>query len=873
MFHTLFWALFLNTAFFASEQDSEKIPLSPPEEIVTLSLKSDFLIQGLVSPLSGQLCLRQKDLEVKGAQKLCLERIYLPPFIPEHSKDQELYQLYQHLLGKYKGWVYFPHIKIQAFFPAEISYPSKEIMRETFKGTPTVRMNYKNGLSLEFKVDGKQVTLTSEPFGISNTCGDIPKRQFDPRNTSISIKKDRKTIKVITPEGIYRFYRLTQSHALPNRNISYHLEKEILKNGKVIRYYYENNKLISIRALNPKEDIVYARLDIQKEKDWKKFSSSSKDHVTYQYENRYFETEVKNNGRYYKLAGYFPPILKKVSSPFFHNEKMHTTQELLMDFSDNRTYPFKCSYSLQGKQGEKTYRLTELQLPVGEKDEYQSVCTMAYHPGIPGKKESRTTVCYWNGKKVVYRFNNKMLLKKIETYGANGDLQLQKQYHWYPNQWLKAIDYIDKNGQLFHKKHYEYDDFGNPILEAFSGDLSGEGKQECYAIYKTPSQDGKNLLLKKEEEEGKIFLYEYLPNTNLITAQFTQVEQKIYHRQFFMYDENHNLIKKIVDDGSSKNPADLSSVTQREVTDYKLRQKAPFLHMPEVIEEKYWEEGEEKLYKKKILTYDPKGNITQEDIYDAEKIFSYSIYREYNERGDLLSETDPLGKKTVYKYNKRGYCQQKKLPYNKLTIDRCLDVRGNLLQETHKGKQGDKTFSYKYDLQDHLIKKIDEYQNITKYTYDPVTHKITHTIYPKILSLEGEKTDVCIKASYDALGRKISSTDANGNTTFYAYNAREKITKILYSDGTSESFIYSKNGYLKQHLNQEGLKTLYDYDVWGNVIQKQFISEEREITRETFSYNIFHKLNETDREGNIRTYQYDGKGRTIENNKSQFSFY
>ena len=87
-------------------------------------------------------------------------------------------------------------------------------------------------------------------------------------------------------------------------------------------------------------------------------------------------------------------------------------------------------------------------------------------------------------------------------------------------------------------------------------------------------------------------------------------------REFSDYDDCHNLIQTILDDGTSPEKTDLTEVTQRTITRITLRQQ-PFLHMPEWIEEKYLEEGSEKLLKRTHLKYDTQGNVSQEEIYDA----------------------------------------------------------------------------------------------------------------------------------------------------------------------------------------------------------------------------------------------------------------
>lgn len=100
---------------FATEEDLEELLLSTPDQVATLASEPNYLVGGLINPLSGQLALRQVDLVVKGAQNILLSRIYIPPYIPnflcphKHNKEEwnKLY-LYRHLSKNYKGWQFFP---------------------------------------------------------------------------------------------------------------------------------------------------------------------------------------------------------------------------------------------------------------------------------------------------------------------------------------------------------------------------------------------------------------------------------------------------------------------------------------------------------------------------------------------------------------------------------------------------------------------------------------------------------------------------------------------------------------------------------------------------------------------------------------------
>ena len=100
----LIYFLLTTTVIFSEEEPKEDLFPSTPDQISTLTSEPDYLVGGLISPLSGQLVLRQTDLIIKGAQNIILSRTYVPPYMPcsfpKHKNYQEEYDkryLYYHL--------------------------------------------------------------------------------------------------------------------------------------------------------------------------------------------------------------------------------------------------------------------------------------------------------------------------------------------------------------------------------------------------------------------------------------------------------------------------------------------------------------------------------------------------------------------------------------------------------------------------------------------------------------------------------------------------------------------------------------------------------------------------------------------------------
>jgi YD repeat-containing protein len=121
--------------------------------------------------------------------------------------------------------------------------------------------------------------------------------------------------------------------------------------------------------------------------------------------------------------------------------------------------------------------------------------------------------------------------------------------------------------------------------------------------------------------------------------------------------------------------------------------------------------------KKRHLIYDPYGNIAKEEVYDAEGVLRYTICKTYNERGDLLSETNPLGKQSTYTYDARGRAETSTNFSHRLHTTFRHDTKGRLCERVEKGDDGVMhAITADYDFYDRLIHKKDPFQNSTSYT-------------------------------------------------------------------------------------------------------------------------------------------------------------
>jgi len=644
------------------------------------------------------------------------------------------------------------------------------------------------------------------------------------------------------------------------------LNKEVLPNGKILRYQYNKERqLVRVISMDPKEIHTYATIEIDSspDKTSSKFSTHSGQAATYHQRPKQNPFKLPKGSKPLKVEKRVLNLLAitKASSPFYASETMSFANTLLNSYSGHQNL-FSCEYAESGESHSKNKRVSKLLFPV-DGTHFQPVHEFSYQPPLVGEKAGSTTVRNIDGSFVIYEYSKELLLIAIKHYSADSTLKRKKQFCWTENHWLSTVDCQDGNGYILYTKTYEYDAYGNPVREVFSGDLSGIGIAQNVTTRQF-SIDGLHLLLEEKTPEGKILSFHYLPNTNLITAKLTKEKDRILQREFNAYDDCNNLIKHIEDNGTALEPENLKDVTQRKITAYILRNQHPFLHLPEWIEEKYIENGSEKLLKRTHLSYDIHGNVCEESVYDAEGTLAYIVHKSYNDRGDLTAVTNAIGQEACYEYDAKGRCISS-VNFSKniqTTIE--YDLRDRVIKTEEVGYDSIcHSTSFSYDSNDHLIKKIDTFKNSTEYSYDPLSQKVISTTSPSICDQEGRSISVTTISTYDAFGREISKTDANGNMTNFHYAGHALPIEIIHPDQSRETLSYTQTGLLESHINQDGLKTSYAYDILDRVTEKLFSTADKEVGSETFVYDSFNLLKKTDLEGNCTNYTYDGAGRIV----------
>lgn len=257
-------------------------------------------------------------------------------------------------------------------------------------------------------------------------------------------------------------------------------------------------------------------------------------------------------------------------------------------------------------------------------------------------------------------------------------------------------------------------------------------------------------------------------------------------------------------------------------------------------------------------TYDMIGRVlTVSQVYYETASSQWVSYVEkaykYDAQGNVVKQLDALGYQAgtgsaVSEKINSGYGTE----YTYNLANQLITLR----DPVSKDRSLPYSAKYDYDALGRLIKETDANGAITNYYYNNNGNLLSKSTQKSVSDSE-VTTEVY---TYDLLGRVLSYTDANDNCTTYEYNVFGKVSEIVYpGDDTISAetvyYQYDSNGNLARTWNITGSETLYAYDSQGRILSKT----ERN-TNGTGAITISYKY---DKNGNLR-YVTDGNSATTE---------
>ena len=270
-----------------------------------------------------------------------------------------------------------------------------------------------------------------------------------------------------------------------------------------------------------------------------------------------------------------------------------------------------------------------------------------------------------------------------------------------------------------------------------------------------------------------------------------------------------------------------------------------------------------------IVQHDIDGNIVAET-----DPLGRTIAYTWDADGNMLTETNPSGAVRTHVYT--GYAKDSSTDFEGCTESWTYDVAGRVTD--HTDALGNVATSV-YDAAGNMSEQIDRLGNSKTYTVDAsgnvtsVTDRvgaITSWTYDSNGWQTGE-TDPegnVTSWTYDAVGRRLSQTDAVG-TTWYGYDDAGQLVEVIAPDGGVDSYTYDAAGRETSWTDALGRVTSYVYDWNGNKIQTihpdgtsiqvQYDAENRKVAG-------------IDELGNVTTIVRDGAGQEAELYKPDGTF-
>jgi YD repeat-containing protein len=844
--------------------------------IATTEGDPSALVDGIVNVITGDLYALEEDIVIQGVEPLRIKRSYVS------AKGT----------GNWSFFENFSAVRFVRTYSAYINEPN---------GTTLIYRYDLDELKHKKKKDDfifHPLNLNREALGFTNTARGAISANTNLKNQIVRMNKEGDLLSVICPNATKRIYRPTKGQkptTLPNgkkafETYHYLLHSEELPNGnKIIYHWNDKNTLVSIRTTDPSGQKTYAEARFEYFGKWRKnrndkqycdnpnFNIHTSDGRILQYQF-FCEGDIKHGGTWYlnRIVSSEDPaeVIHYLGKEPYRNRLLSTialpqSRHLHVSYyhpgvNDNGVH-------VKGIQDPLCCNVKALSSPVGTKAEALFTHKFFYFP-----PEKKTIVYDADDIPTHYYWDDHLRLTRIDRFSDSQTLYNSTLFVWGADHSSEAGNllcrvFCDEHRHPLHATRYIYDARGNVLQEKFYGNLSGtssplilDSRQlplengEVYTKTFAYTQDGKSLLLCKQEDNGLTITYDYLPGSNLPICELTYEKEKIKRRKFYEYNADRILIREIVDDGTTSYKDDLSHVKTRRIKQITPKSNNPFFGMPQIIEEKFWDGSKEILLKKIILHYTTGGRIAQKDVYDACDILSYHLTYHYDSKGRLIEESNALGQICKSSYDELG----NKIFFQDFGANTSLhmayDFSNRLIETQEEGFDGlVRVTSHSYNKKHHKTKTIDPYRYETQYVYNALG-QITETHLPPLNTLSP-----VLYSTYDAKGCETSYTDGKGYSTLTTHNAYDRPISIRHPDGTQEKFIYNNDGTLQCHIDQNEAEIHYSYDIFGRTTSKVISKNGETFSQESWGYDAFQLVCHTDCEGHCTIFEYDGAGRKI----------
>jgi YD repeat-containing protein len=292
--------------------------------------------------------------------------------------------------------------------------------------------------------------------------------------------------------------------------------------------------------------------------------------------------------------------------------------------------------------------------------------------------------------------------------------------------------------------------------------------------------------------------------------------------------------------------------------------------------------------------YDADGNLTkvsmplqasEQSVYDLlgrkiQTIDPEGVVREYHYDaiGRLLTETvDPSGLNLVTQYDYNAFGNEIKITdANQVETHARFDARNNKVSMLvdPNGISNYTEFSY-----DGLNNQLSVARGTAQGSIDQITSKTiaaqVHYEYDHLNRLKAESGDtIAVSYVYDQNDNVVVKKDGNLNTTYYIYDASNRLTHTIDAQGYVQLNQYNDNGTLveSKQFNQavSNLNDIISNTVNGNYFQKDdigLLNLTDDVNADRLSYSIYDQDNrlvfDVDHFGYVVEYRYNDRSQVI----------
>ncbi len=270
---------------------------------------------------------------------------------------------------------------------------------------------------------------------------------------------------------------------------------------------------------------------------------------------------------------------------------------------------------------------------------------------------------------------------------------------------------------------------------------------------------------------------------------------------------------------------------------------------------------------------DPSGGVTEFEYDDRGAVsvtrtaVGTTVRYTRDARGNLLAVDDPAGTVVAYVYDSRGQMVEATLPNGGVT--RCTyDALGNRVEVVEPDGSRRKI---RYDFLGRVVALVDERGQETRFTYDACGRVQTVR----------SGTGAIVSRDYDVDGNLTRIVDPDGRTTQLRWGGFHVVTEVVRPDGSTVGYRYDREQELVRVTNEAGEEHILERDGEGRIVAERTFDGRKIVYRldlegrivridrgenetTTFEFDPFGRLVErAHSDGRTEKYEYDPVGRLV----------